>query len=136
LISITVYRTSLGAADDAQVGMGCLFEFEPTMLLSEMVNNILSQEQFTVLRSKTSDWSEVWHFIKEGKVLATSISVDNSFDLKVLSEYSVGNIFSSGDELYIQRDVEAIKQRRVLFESNKAQDKIDKAIGRNRKRNK
>ena len=134
LVSITVYRTSLSAADDAQIGMGCLFEFDSKMLLSEVLNIILIHKSFSVLQSKASDWPEIWHFSKESKVLATINSIDNTIEFNILVDDLAGNIFDDGDKLNIIRDVDIMKKQREILEKKKAQARIDKAIARNKRR--
>lgn len=134
-MDIRVDRTSVCAADDSIMAMGRMLSISTSDDLNSLINTLRQHPDFAMISPTKKLDFEVWHLQVEGQIIATTTANNGQFDVDFIDSRQLHDIFSNSQELYLRRDLQAMKTYQTNLSQQKEKDRIKKAIARNRVKN-
>ena len=134
-MDIRVDRTSVCAADDSIMAMGRMLSISTSDDLNSLINTLRQHPDFAMISPTKKLDFEVWHLQVEGQIIATTTANNGQFDVDFIDSRQLHDIFSNSQELYLRRDLQAMKTYQTNLSQQKEKYRIKKAIARNRVKN-
>jgi len=131
-MDIQVNRTSVCAADDSIMAMGRVFSIDDNDDLNDLIKTLTQHIDFAMICPKDQTKREIWHLQVGGKVIATTTGNIKKFGIEILDAQPLHIIFYKTKELYLKRDLQAMKAYESTKNQHKESDRIKKAIARHR----
>jgi len=131
-MDIRVDRTSVCAADDSIMAMGRMISIGTSDDLNSLIDTLRQHPDFSLIDPTNKHAFEVWHLQVEDQKIATTTVSNGQFDIIIIDSRQLIDIFSNSQELYLRRDVQAIKAYQTQLSQQKEKNRIQKAIDRNR----
>jgi len=131
-MDIRVDRTSVCAADDSIMAMGRMISIGASDDLNDLIHALTQHLDFAMICPHDQTKRAIWHLQVEGQTVATTIGNRQKFDINILDARPLHNIFYNSKELYLERDLQAMKAYEAKINQHKESDRIKKAIARNR----